>query len=167
MGLPPVLFLRLDQETMVTSTASSVNSPTFEERVKRTALNRWKLETLTGLLGYRSLKHHQQESEKNQEAENAAGRRAAWGDCGVNNADSDMGDTILGDVTTTHHHQAPASSGIGKALVGAAIAAGLIGIPAAGIIGYGVSQLMAAKPAATTGDNTLDIGLGRFEDLKE
>ena len=76
--------------------------------------------------------------------------------------------SIDSPVTTTHHHQAPAqSSGLGKAFVGAAIAAGMIGIPAAGIIGYGISQLMAAKPTETTGDNTLDIGLGRFEDLKE
>jgi len=74
--------------------------------------------------------------------------------------------SIDSPVTTTHHHQTPAASGIGKALVGAAIAAGLIGIPAAGMIGYGVSQLRDRAPAATD-DNTLDIGLGRIEDLKE
>ena len=76
--------------------------------------------------------------------------------------------SIDSPVTTTHHHPAPAqSSGIGKAVVGAALAVGFMGIPAAGIGGYFLSQLMDKTPAATTDDNTLDIGLGRFEDLKE
>jgi len=105
-------------------------------------------------------------SERNQEAENNYVRKKVWGDAEVAKSEDDMGDTILGDVTTTHHHQAPAASGIGKALMGAVIAAGLIGIPAAGLIGYGVSQLRDRAPAATD-DNTLDIGLGRIEDLKE
>jgi len=84
-----------------------------------------------------------------------------------------MGHTILGDVTNPTpiviHSQPQQSSGtLTKVLAGAAIAAGLMGIPAAGIIGYGVSQWAAGKtenkPVATE-DTSLDIGLGKFEDL--
>jgi len=125
-----------------------------------------KLRILNRLLGYRSLDSHRKRTDANLAAEDAAVRKAMYGDTGAAAASDDMGDTILGDVTTTHHHQAPAASGIGKALMGAVIAAGLIGIPAAGLIGYGVSQLRDRLPAATD-DNTLDIGLGRIEDLKE
>lgn len=155
---------------MVISQKSSTNSQTFLDRAKTTALNRWKLETLTGLLGYKSLKHHQAESEKNQEAENAAARRAAWGESGVAKGD-DMGDQIiLGDnVHPTPIVMPSQGSGLGKVLIGAALAAGLMGIPAAGIIGYGLSKVLEKSPSntttnTTTGDN-LDIGLGRIEDL--
>jgi hypothetical protein len=80
--------------------------------------------------------------------------------------------SIDSPITTTHHHQAPQqSSGLGKVLAGAAIAAGLLGIPAAGVIGYGVSQWAAKTDSKPIGnpnaqeDTSLDIGLGRFEDL--
>lgn len=82
----------------------------------------------------------------------------------------DMGHTILGDVTNPTpiviHSTQPQSNGLGKVLAGAAIAAGLMGIPTAGVIGYGVSQLMERKPVpATTEDTSLDVGLGHIEDL--
>jgi hypothetical protein len=142
-------------------------SQSFEERAKRTALNRWKLETLTGLLGLRSLKAHQSQSEANAAAENAHARKSVWGSEVPVKDETEMGHTILGDVTNPTPiviHSQQQGSGIGKALVGAAIAAGLIGIPAAGIIGYGVSQLIDRKPVATE-DNSLDVGLGHIGDL--
>ena len=67
-----------------------------------------------------------------------------------------------------HHHppQQPQGSGIGKVLAGAALAAGLIGIPGAGVAGYFLSKL-TDKPAATQPgtDDTVDIGLKRFSEL--
>ena len=82
-----------------------------------------------------------------------------------------MGHTILGDVTNPTPiviNQQPQSSGIGKVLVGAALAAGLIGIPAAGIIGYGISQIASQKDEKpiSSEDTNLDIGLGHLEDLR-
>lgn len=70
-----------------------------------------------------------------------------------------------------HHHppQQPQGSGIGKVLAGAALAAGLIGIPGAGVAGYFLSKLTdkpaATQPAKPTTDDTVDIGLKRFSEL--
>ena len=116
------------------------------------------------------LDNHRQRTDANLSAEDSAVRRAMFGDNGGGQtAGEDMGHTILGDVmnpTPIVIHSQPQPNGIGKALVGAAIAAGMIGIPAAGIIGYGVSQLMDRQPAAsTTEDNSLDVGLGHIGDL--
>lgn len=129
-----------------------------------------KLRILNRLLGHKALDSHRKRTDANLAAEDAAVRRAMYGDVGGAESSEDMSQTILGDVTNPTPiviHTQPQGSGIGKALVGAAIAVGFIGIPAAGIIGYGASQLMDKTPAETTGDNTLDIGLGRFEDLIE
>lgn len=155
------------------SAASSAISPEVVAKTQRAGLARWKLESLTGLLGFKSLKNHQRESEKNQSAENAYVRRVMWGDQIAKttpSAGDDMGDRfILGDVT----HPAPViitgqqqGSGIGKVLAGAALAAGLIGIPGAGLAGYFLSKL-TDKPAATQPgtDDTVDIGLKRFSEL--
>ena len=136
--------------------------------MKLAALSRWKLEALAGLRGYRALKHHQSETEKNQSAENAMVRSKVWGATEVPQSEEDtaMGDhIILGNNT----HPTPVifnQSGVGKVLAGAALAAGLIGIPAAGLIGYGLSKILD-KPATVpqSEDNNLDIGLGRLEDL--
>ena len=76
--------------------------------------------------------------------------------------------TILGDVT----HPTPIiingqqSSGALKTL--AIIAAGAL-IPGAGIAGYFASQLLKPTTTETTApeDQTLDLGLLRFEDLEQ
>jgi hypothetical protein len=153
------------------SEQSLPKSPELIDRARKAGLARWKLETLTGLLGVRSLQHHQRESEKNQAAENRAARIGLWGSKERFEESDDMGGhTILGDVT----HPTPViiagqqqqGSGLGKVLAGAALAAGLIGIPGAGLAGYFLSKL-TDKPAATQPgtDDTVDIGLKRFSEL--
>lgn len=129
---------------------------------KRGRLNLW-----AGAITNQSLQGHAKRQAKNQEAEDSFVRRQAWvGEQGAT-AVEDMGHTILGDVTNPTPiviNSQPQSNGLGKVLVGAALAAGLMGIPAAGLVGFGISKLMD-KPASETDDNTLDIGLGRVEDL--
>lgn len=85
--------------------------------------------------------------------------------------EDDMQISIDSPVTTTHHHlpPTPPSGGIGKALAGAAIATALLGIPGAGLAGYFASKLLTTAPITApkpTTDESLDIGLGRFSDLK-
>ena len=152
-------------------------------QARKAGLARWKLETLTGLLGIRSLTHHQSETEKNQRAENSAVRRKLWGSQNneTGGSEDDMaGSTILGDVT----HPAPViiaggqqSSGLAKTLAGLAIGAL---IPTAGVGGFLASQLVDRVPAlqqlqqppssTTVIQNTpeqperVDVGLGKIED---
>ncbi len=150
------------------NSATSSEPQQILNKAMTAGLNRWKIETLTGLLGFRSLQHHQSESEKNLEAENKRVRQQLWGDESSEEM-AQQGHTILGDynppqVIMAGGHQS--SGTMIKVIAGAAIAAGLIGIPAAGVIGYAASQLMDRKSAPVlTQDNSLDVGLGHIEDL--
>ena len=167
----------------MSSATSSETSHDVLTQARKAGLARWKLETLTGLLGIRSMTHHQSETEKNQRAENAAVRRKLWGSQGNEGGGSEgdmAGSTILGDVT----HPAPViiaggqqSSGLAKTLAGLAIGAL---IPTAGVGGFLASQLVDRVPAlqqlqqppssTTVIQNTpeqperVDVGLGKIED---
>lgn len=153
--------------------------PESSEPLKKAALSRWKLETLTGLLGMRSLQHHQQETEKNIRAENQCIRKKLWGETSEQTDDSegDMGHTVLGDYHSPQpiviSGQQSASTGLTKLIAGLAI--GTL-IPTAGIGGFAISKLLqdstpktetpAAQPKEFT-DESLDIGLLRFDDLEK
>lgn len=60
------------------------------------------------------------------------------------------------------------SSGLGKVLAGAAIGAALLGVPAAGVGGFMLNRMLQTKPVASpvSEDQSLDLGLLQFEDLK-
>ena len=134
----------------------------------KAAVSRWKLEALTGLLGVKALQAHQAESQKNMQAENQRIRKDLWGYQEPKEGEDVNSQTILGDVT----HPTPIiingqqSSGALKTL--AIIAAGAL-IPGAGIAGYLASQLLKPTTTETTApeDQTLDLGLLRFEDLEQ
>jgi hypothetical protein len=154
------------------STTSS-ETPDLLSQAKKAGLSRWKLETLSGLLAYRSANHHQKEREKNIEAENKRVRKELWTD-ECERSGEDMGHTILGDY---HPPQVVVAggqqgSGIGKVLAGAALGASLLGVPGAGIAGYLFSQMQSQKPAtvttspATNEGETVDLGLKKIEDLE-
>ena len=142
------------------------------QKVGKAALSRWKLESLTGLLGIRALQNHQEEQKKNQSAESAFVRRQLWGESAESQQAEDMHtQTILGDVT----HPTPiviqgqqSGSGLGKVLAGLAIGAL---IPAAGVGGYMINQLLTPKPESPVVEpvenETVDLGLLRLEDLTE
>jgi hypothetical protein len=158
---------------------SSMESSEPLKKVGKAALSRWKLETLTGLLGMRSLQHHQAETEKNISAENQCVRKKLWGEESEQTADSEgsMGHTVLGDYHSPQpiviSGQQSSGSGLGKLL--AAVAIGTL-IPTAGIGGFAISKLLqgptrqsetpATEPKEFT-DESLDIGLLRFEDLNK
>ena len=133
----------------------------------KSAVSRWKLEALTGLLGVKALQAHQAESQKNMQAENHRIRKDLWGYQEPKEGEDVNSQTILGDVT----HPTPIiingqqSSGALKTL--AILAAGAL-IPGAGIAGYFASQLLKPTATETTApeDQTLDLGLLRFEDLE-
>ena len=151
----------------MTSTTSFETSPIVDQ-VRKSALSRWKLETLTGLMGIKALQSHQAETEKNVQAENQRIRKDLWGYQEPKEGEDVNSQTILGDVT----HPTPIiingqqSSGALKTL--AILAAGAL-IPGAGIAGYFASQLLKPTTAETTApeDQTLDLGLLRFEDLEQ
>ena len=140
-------------------------------KVGKAALSRWKLETLTGLLGAKALQDHQAESQKNMQAENQRIRKGLWGYDEPATSDDMHTQTILGDVT----HPTPiviagqqSGSGLGKVLAGLAI--GSL-IPAAGVGGYMINQLLIPKPESPVVEpvenETVDLGLLRLEDLTE
>ena len=154
---------------MNTTTSSETPHPSLIDQVRKAGLNRWKLETLTGLLGYRALQHHQRETEKNTQAENKAVRKRLWNADEPDEPGEDMGSTILGDVT----HPTPivvagaGDSGLMKTLVGLAIGAM---IPTAGVGGFLVSQLLSQKPAPTVQQSeqsgeTVELGLGKLSEF--
>lgn len=130
-----------------------------------------KLELWSGVLANQMIQDHQAEQKKNQAAESAFVRRQVWGEKQEPQEGEDVNSqTILGDVT----HPTPIiingqqSSGLGKVLAGAAIGASLLGIPAAGAGFYAASQLLKPTTTETKApeDQTLDLGLLRFEDLE-
>lgn len=151
----------------MTSTTSFETSPIVDQ-VRKSALSRWKLETLTGLMGIKALQSHQAETEKNVQAENQRIRKDLWGYQEPKEGEDVNSQTILGDVT----HPTPIiingqqSSGALKTL--AILAAGAL-IPGAGIGGYLASQMLKPTTTETIApeDQTLDLGLLRFEDLEQ
>lgn len=159
----------------MSSTTSSETHPTIVDKVLKSGLSRWKLETLTGLLGYRALQHHQHETEKNIAAENSRVRKTLWDETPAQGTEGEdvSNQTILGDYT----HPTPIviagqsqPSGNGLATTLAAVAIGTL-IPGAGLAGYAVSKMLADKPQAQTqrvqpnDSESIDLGLGRFSDL--
>jgi hypothetical protein len=153
--------------------SSPTSSSTPVERIEKAAVSRWKLETLTGLLGLRSLQSHQQQSELNQRAENEHVRRSVWGfEEKAAQGDDMQSQTILGDHHITHptpiilNNQPSGQTGsLAKTL--AILAAGAL-IPGAGVGGYLASQLLKPKPETKApADETLDLGLLRVEDLEQ
>ena len=152
------------------STKSSANlQETFSDQIKAIGVKRGKMELLTSMLGFRALESHQRMSDANREAESQAVRKAAWGvDSPTQTAGTDdMGDTILGDVTT---HPTPIvvageSGGTMKALATLAIG-GLLAGSGAGL-GAGAMYLLSnrdqATPVVPEGER-VQIGLGRIED---
>lgn len=126
---------------------SAQSSEAFSERVQRAALNRWKLETWTKMLGVRSLDRAQKMSERNQEAENRRIRQQLWGNDGGSDEGDEMGgNTYLGDVTTP----APVIvAGGGNSSLGPLLAAALGALgPAGAVGGFFLNQMLQQHPAA-------------------
>ena len=150
------------------STTLFDNSPAMK-KVGKAALSRWKMETLTGLLGLDALSKHQSESHKNQQAENRHVRKSVWGSEVASQSDDDeMRNIVLGDV----NHPTPVviapqqqSNGILQAALIAAAMASPIMAGAGLAAGYYMSQKPEAKQESPSfEDGSVRIGLGRIED---
>ena len=160
------------------SSTNSQESPQTEAAHK--TVSYWekmgKLNLWSGILGVHQLRDNHVAHMKNREAEDAHVRKTVWGseETGDEEPD-DMGNTILGDVTypapvivpqqpTTQ----PQQSNVAPMLAGMALGASLLGLPAAGILGYMLAQPDSTpEPAVESvefADESVSIGLGRIED---
>lgn len=124
-------------------TLTKLSEKSLSEEAGKIGLKRGRMELLTSLLGYQSLKAHSVRQQKNLEAEDRSARASlGWSDSlettePIEDGDSEMGDTILGDV----NHPAPVV--VQKAAgVLAPLAMTLLGasVPGAAIGGYILSQ---------------------------
>lgn len=152
-------------------TSSTTQQETIQE-AEQTAVKRWKLETLTGLLGFKALQNHQRETELNTAAENSHVRRSVWGSKEESTEGADDmgsgGNIVLGDV----QHPTPIviagqQSGGSDLVKGLAIAALGAAIPGAGLAGYFISNAMDKTPAPVVlpiDQNDFSVGLGKIED---
>jgi len=124
---------------------SETSSGTFVDKVRKAALNRWKLESWTKTLGIQGLAASQQTLQKNQEAMSRATRRQLWGEEERAEGEEMPGHTYLGDV----NHPTPvivtgAQGGSSLAPLLAA-ALGMLG-PAGAVGGYFLNQMMQQQP---------------------
>lgn len=156
---------------------SAASSETRQTPLQKAALGRWKLETLTGLLGIQTLQAHAQRQRRNLEAEDRAARKALWGATETQEEESDdmPQQTILGD----YHSPQPVviSSGGSNSSLGPLLAAalGMLG-PLGGVAGYFVNQAMQkpqpailnppAQQTTTVNQEDLTVRLLRPEDLR-
>lgn len=146
---------------MSSANSSETGKPTWVDRATSYLDRRGRLELWAGTLGMQQLQRAANEQSKNQEAESAHARRVAWGSS-EQAAGEDVGDTILGDVTTTHvHHQSPPSQ-LGKLLLGAGLLATGVGVPiGAALVASGgkevaekVVERVVEKPVSSQDANT-------------
>jgi hypothetical protein len=164
---------------------AATNPETIPQKIKRAALARWKIETLTGVLGVDSLERQAQMSQANQEAENRWARKHLWGEQATSTDEStdtesesqDMarGGHILGDVTypTPVVIAPPPPQPEKSSLLPALALAAATMIPttgaAAGIIGYLLAQPKPpaqVQPVQPQEYEEFNLGLGRLEDYK-
>lgn len=152
---------------------STTSSDPLPRAFQREALNRWKLETLTGKLGLEALHRHQQQSQMNQAAENRAVRKSLWGD---ESSEDEMGDFIGGDVNyTVQQSPAPTAKQSGLLSKILLLALGALG-PAGAIAGYLVKDILDKAPVPPqntteiqqiTNSESLEFRLLNAEDLVE
>ena len=144
--------------------SSETQSVPWTETLKDQGKKRGLLELWTGVLGNQMIESHAKEHARNR---NAHGRfhRGQLGQ--TDDADEDMGNTILGDVTYPAPVVVSQSNGSGL-LKAAAIAAIGAAIPGAGVAGYFLADMLQDKPAAVVpgqqNDNDFSVGLGKIED---
>ena len=168
------VFLALSNRSQTVCLMSSIQPTTESSSPVQKVVNylnrKGKLELWSGVLANQMIQDHRNEQRKNQAAEGAFVRRQVWGEKPGQSVEDDMGTTILGDVTNPTPiviNSQPQQSGSALKTL-AILAAGAL-IPGAGIAGYFASQLLKPTTTETTApeDQTLDLGLLRFEDLEQ
>jgi len=172
------VFLALSNRSQAVCLMSSIQPTTTEsspvQKVVRYLDGKGKLEQWSGMMANQMLNNHRKEQQQNQAAESAFVRRQAWGEKASAKTEDDMGDNIiLGDnihptPIVFAPTQQPSQQQSGSLLKTMAILAAGALIPGAGIAGYLASQMISKPTTETTvpEDQTLDLGLLRFEDLE-
>lgn len=135
--------------------------------------NRGKIQNLFALAEAENWQAMHEEQRKNQAAESAAVRKAAFGSDEQDAASEgeEMRQTILGDVTNpTPIVVAPGGGdSFGKTLLPLALGASLMGVPAAGVIGAFLAnrqgQPQQTEVVQQPPQESMSIGLGKIEDL--
>jgi len=172
------VFLALSNRSQAVCLMSSIQPTTTEsspvQKVVRYLDGKGKLEQWSGMMANQMLNNHRKEQQQNQAAESAFVRRQIWGETASAKTEDDMGDNIiLGDnihptPIVFAPTQQPSQQQSGSLLKTMAILAAGALIPGAGIGGYLASQMLSKPTTETTApeDQTLDLGLLRFEDLE-
>lgn len=171
------VFLALSNPSQAVCLMSSIQPTTESSPVQKVVKyldGKGKLEQWSGMMANQMLSNHRKEQRQNQAAESAFVRRQAWGENASKKTEDDMGDNIiLGDnihptPVIINSPQNPPQQQSGSLLKTLAILAAGALIPGAGIGGYLASQMLAKPTTETTvpDDQTLDLGLLRFEDLE-
>lgn len=99
-----------------------------------------RLKLWAGTLAGRNIEAHQRRQRRNIDAEDRWGLKAMTGQEPDPIEEDEMGDTILGNQTVHHHHEAPKRKGlgtVGKVLLGTAVAATGLGVP----VGLGLAAM--------------------------
>lgn len=130
------------------------------------------LETLVNTVEAENWAAMHEEQQKNREAESAWVRKNLWGakEAEGEGEGDGMRQTIVGDVTnpTPIVVSAPNNGGISHAIMPLALGAALMGIPSAGVIGAALMSMQQSSepaPKVQMQDETVNIGLGKIEDL--
>lgn len=139
--------------------SSAASSPSTKPTLAGLVASHWqkmsRLKLWAGTVAMQSLQRAAVDSSRNQEAESAAVRRTLWGSVeSAGQGGGDVNDTVLGDMTTVHHHHQAAPSQLGKILLGAGLLATGIGVPAgAWMLASGAKDAIvkpSEPPAAVT-----------------
>jgi len=161
--------------------ASQTLPEAMPHKVQRAALSRWKIETLTGLLGLESLEKQTQMSHANQEAENRWAREKVWGQSGEVQPPQAEDESKMGHILGDNIHPtpivvtSPPTPQQNSILPALALAAATM-LPAtgaaAGVIGYLLARQPAQPPAQVQPVQPqpqeyeeFNLGLGRLEDF--
>lgn len=129
------------------------------------------------MIANQALQHHQDEVQKNRDAESAYIRKNVWGDTSSNpdtGTDDMSHQTILGDVTQAPPTVVMAGGDNGLKTLATLAIGGLMGLTGAGGVGLLAYQMLnggdsrdAVVPSQQLEDTNVKLGLGRIEDFFE
>lgn len=158
--------------------SNAQSKPSWKERLQQIGRMKGLTEVWTGVIANQAMQHHQNEVQKNRDAESAYVRKNVWGDASSSpdtGGDDMSHQTILGDVTQAPPTVVMAGGDSGLKTLATLAIGGLMGLSGAGVAGAAAYSMLnggggkdAATPSAPNLEDTnLKLGLGRIEDFFE